>query len=166
MRNLFPDLYLDSVYDIDYNSLAAAGITNLIYDIDNTLAPFDTPEPFPHTLELFAALRGQGFAIALLSNNKLARVEGFAAALAHLGISYVAKAGKPGRRGLDAAMGAMGASRGNTVLIGDQVFTDVWCARRNGVYSILVKPVSRRDEPAVKLKRLPEKLVLYLYTKL
>lgn len=163
MDVLFPDQYLDSVYDIDYGALMRAGITNLIYDIDNTLAPFDVAEPFPKTLELFAGLRGRGFNICLLSNNSHARVEGFCVSLSHLDVGFVAKAGKPGRRGLRRAMALVGATGASTALIGDQVFTDVWCAKRSGVYSILVKPLSGRDEFTVRIKRALERQVLKLY---
>lgn len=154
---------MDSVYDIDYDGLMKSGITNLVYDIDNTLAPFDVPEPFPETLNLFADLRGRGFRICLLSNNSHARVEGFCAKLSQLEVAYVARAKKPGRQGLSKAMSLIGATYANTALIGDQIFTDVWCAKRSGVCSILVKPLSDRDEFTVKIKRPIERQVLKAY---
>ncbi|MCL2616998.1 MAG: YqeG family HAD IIIA-type phosphatase [Defluviitaleaceae bacterium] len=157
--NLFPDQYLNSVYDIDYPALKHAGITSLIFDIDNTLAPFDIAEPFPQTIRLFGELHGLGFNICLLSNNSYARVEAFNQAL---GVHSVARAGKPGRRGLDQALGKLGSST-STALIGDQLFTDVWCSKRNGLLSILVKPVSPRDELPVKAKRFLEIPIMKLY---
>ena len=160
---LFPDQYMDSVYDIDYEALMSAGITNLIYDIDNTLQPFDVADPSLETVELFAGLRGRGYRICLLSNNSHARVESFSAPLQHLSVAFVARAGKPGRRGLSRAMAMIGATNADTALIGDQVFTDVWCAKRNGVYSILVKPLSRRDELSVKIKRIAERPIVRMY---
>ena len=160
---LFPDQYMDSVYDIDYDALMNAGIANLIYDIDNTLAPFDVAGPFQRTVELFAGLRGGGFKICLLSNNSHARVESFSAPLIHLEVVFVAKAGKPGRRGLFRAMAMIGATCADTALIGDQIFTDVWCAKRSGVHSILVKPLSQREEFSVKIKRMAEKPILKMY---
>jgi len=160
LKNLFPDQYLDSVYSIDYDALQNAGITNLLFDIDNTLSPFDIADPYPETIELFANLQRRGFKIGLLSNNHHARVEAFNA---ELQIPCVAKARKPGRLGLTRAMEQLGANSSNTALIGDQVFTDVWCAKRNGLLSILVRPLSERDEPLVKLKRTLEKFVIRMY---
>ena len=159
-KNLFPDQYLDSVYSIDYDALKQAGITNLLFDIDNTLSPFDILDPYPETVELFADLHNRGFKIGLISNNQHARVEGFNALLR---VPSIAKARKPAGAGLAQLMKQLGASSSDTALIGDQVFTDVWCAKRNGILSILVKPLSERDEPLVKLKRKVEKFVIRMY---
>jgi len=161
-KNLFPDQYLDTIYDIDYDALQRAGITNLLFDIDNTLAPYDVADAYPQTAELFADLHRRGFKIGLFSNNKHARVESFSAPL---GVPYISKARKPGSQGLIRAMNQLGASASNTALIGDQVFTDVWCAKRNGLLSILVKPLSQRDEFWVKFKRTLEKFVIQIYLK-
>ena len=160
IANLFPDQYLESVHDIDYDALMCAGIKNLIFDIDNTLAPFDVAEPYPKTVGLFGGLRAQGFKICLLSNNSYLRVQGFNAPL---DVAFVARAHKPAGYGLERAMALIDASRHNTALIGDQIFTDVWCANRNGLVSILVKPIAARDEFTVKLKRRLERYVINLY---
>jgi len=162
LKNLFPDQYLDSVYNIDYDALKNAGITNLLFDIDNTLSPFDILEPYPETVELFADLQHRGFKIGLLSNNHHVRVEAFNA---NLQLPCVAKARKPGKLGLSRVMKQLDAVSLNTALIGDQVFTDVWCAKRNGLLSILVRPLCERDEPLVKLKRTLEKFVIQIYLK-
>ena len=162
-NKLFPDKYFDSVYDIDYGALRLAGVSYLVFDIDNTLAPFDVSEPYPQTIKLFADLRFQGFNICLLSNNSHARVEAFNA---RLGVASVARARKPGRGGLHRALAQLGAANSNTAIIGDQIFTDVWCAKRNGLLSVLVKPVCPgRDEFMVRIKRVLEKYVIRQYLK-
>ena len=160
LKNLFPDQYLDSVYSIDYDALQRAGITNLLFDIDNTLSPFDIADPYPETVALFTDLHQRGFKIGLLSNNHYSRVEAFNI---QLQLPCVAKARKPGSAGLLKLMAQLGATNTTTVLIGDQIFTDVWCAKRNGLLSILVRPLSERDEPLVKLKRKVEKFIIQLY---
>ena len=42
-RCFFPDEYLDSAYEIDYEKLYEEGYRGLIYDIDNTLVPHGAP---------------------------------------------------------------------------------------------------------------------------
>ena len=42
-RCFFPDEYLDSAYEIDYERLYEEGYRGLIYDIDNTLVPHGAP---------------------------------------------------------------------------------------------------------------------------
>jgi HAD superfamily phosphatase (TIGR01668 family) len=156
-------MYVNGAKDIDYSALKSENnIDGLIFDIDNTLAPFDAPEPDETAAEFFARLKSMGFAICLLSNNSRGRVTRFNSAL---GLHAVFKAGKPGRRGVSDALAMMGTSAAGTALIGDQVFTDVLCGNRCGLFTILVKPVSGRDEFAVRLKRYPERLVLNAYAR-
>ena len=59
----------------------------------------------------------------------------------------------------------MQTDRGNTVFIGDQLFTDVWGAKRTGMKSILVKPIYPKEEIQIVLKRYLEKIVLHFYKK-
>ena len=51
----------------------------------------------------------------------------------------------------------------NTLFVGDQLFTDVWGARRCGIYSILVQPIAKHEEIQIVLKRYLEKIVLASY---
>ena len=57
----------------------------------------------------------------------------------------------------------MGSNRKNTVFIGDQIFTDIWGAKKAGIYSILVKPIDKKEEIQIVLKRYLEKIVLASY---
>ena len=59
----------------------------------------------------------------------------------------------------------MGTDRRTTVFIGDQLFTDVYGAKRSGIYSILVKPIHPKEEIQIVLKRYLERIVLYFYKK-
>ncbi|MBQ8547923.1 MAG: HAD hydrolase-like protein, partial [Lachnospiraceae bacterium] len=52
-----------------------------------------------------------------------------------------------------------------TLSIGDQIFTDMWGANRAGIYTILVKPIGKKEEIQIVLKRYLEKVVLYFYRK-
>ena len=63
------------------------------------------------------------------------------------------------------AMKLMGTDRTNTVFIGDQLFTDIWGAKRAGIRNILVKPIHPKEEIQIVLKRYLEKIVLHFYLK-
>ena len=76
---------------------------------------------------------------------------------------YLFKGGKPSRKGYRKAMVLMKTGRHNTLFIGDQLFTDVWGARRTGLYSILVKPINPKEEIQIVLKRYLEAIVLWFY---
>ena len=161
LQCFYPDNEVDSTYLIDYAELAARGYRGVIFDIDNTLVPHGAPAD-ERAIELFEKLRGLGFGTMLLSNNKEPRVKSFAQQV-HSG--YIFKAGKPGREGYLKAMERMGTNAENTIFVGDQLFTDVWGAKRTGIETYLVKPIHPKEEIQIVLKRYLEKIVLFFYHK-
>ena len=50
-------------------------------------------------------------------------------------------------------------------MIGDQIFTDVWGAKRMKIYSILVEPLSKNDPFRVKWQRPIENFIIKNYLK-
>ena len=62
-------------------------------------------------------------------------------------------------------MEIMGNDRTNTLFVGDQLFTDVWGAKRAGIHNILVKPIHPKEEIQIVLKRYLERIVLHFYKK-
>ena len=97
---------------------------------------------------------------SLLSNNKEPRVKSFADAV---GASYIYKAGKPGREGYLRAMEQMHTGADTTLFVGDQLFTDVWGAKKCGIMTYLTKPIHPKEEIQIVLKRYLEKIVLFFY---
>lgn len=154
----YPDSCADSVHDMDWEYLAKTK-RGVIFDIDNTLALHGEPAD-TRTVELFERLRGLGMETCLLSNNKEPRVASFAGQVKS---RYIYKADKPSRKGYRRAMELMGTTAEETLFVGDQLFTDVWGAKRTGVESVLVKPINPKEEIQIRLKRYPERLVLYFY---
>ena len=155
----YPDDYLDSTYVIDFDSLYQRGYRGIIFDIDNTLVPHGAPAD-ERARRLFAHLKELGFSCCLLSNNQLLRVEMFNR---DIHVHYLENAHKPSVKGYEKAMQKMGTNRQNTLFVGDQLFTDVFGARRTGIYSILVKPIHPKEEIQIVLKRYLEKIVLFFY---
>ena len=162
LEKLFPKVYCNSIYDIDFEKLKKMNIKGIIFDIDNTLAPFDIKYPDDKTKNFLIKLTNEGFKVSLVSNNKGNRVQIFNE---ELKLPAVSKAGKPRLGGLMKAMELMQTKVATTAFVGDQIFTDVWAGNRMGVHTILVKPICERDEWTVRLKRGFEKKVLKIYLK-
>lgn len=158
----FPTEYYKSIFDVDFNKLKEKGYKGLMFDIDNTLVPFDVAHPTQEIIDLFTQLKEQGFKICLVSNNTEARVLRFNE---RLKVYAVPKALKPMRRNLRKAMKLMETQVNNSVFIGDQLFTDVWGGNRLGLMTILVKPIAEKEEWITKIKRSTEKKVFNLYLK-
>ncbi|MBR4720051.1 MAG: YqeG family HAD IIIA-type phosphatase [Lachnospiraceae bacterium] len=158
-ESFFPDECVGSAYDIDYERLYAEGYRGIIYDIDNTLVPHDAPAD-ERSIDLFARLSDIGFSCLVLSNNKEPRVKSFAD---DVGAMYIHKAGKPGKAGYLKAMEKLGTDVDSTIFIGDQLFTDVWGAKRSGIRNILVDQIDEKEEIQIVLKRILERIVMWFY---
>lgn len=160
-ERFYPDQIMDSTYDIPFEKLYGQGIRGAIFDVDNTLVPHGEPAD-ERAVALFERLRAIGIHTCLLSNNKEPRVASFAAQVKS---DYIYKADKPSRKNYRRAMEIMGTDAGSTVFVGDQLFTDVYGAKRTGINNILVKPIHPKEEIQIVLKRYLEAVVLHFYEK-
>ena len=158
-KAIYPDEYLDSTYEIDFEQLYEDGYRGVIFDIDNTLVPHGAPAD-ERSKKLLNYLRVRGFKIVLLSNNNKTRVDMFNEEL-HL--DTIPRGAKPLLKNYKKAMEIMGTSKENTFFVGDQLFTDVWGAKRLGIRSILVKPINAKEEIQIVLKRKLENIVMKEY---
>lgn len=158
-QSFYPDYYVDSAYEIPYDALYERGIRGLIYDIDNTLVEHNE-DATERAVSLLTGLMKKGFSITLLSNNKEERVKRFNTKIQ---ANYIYKAGKPATKSYLLAMDQMKTNRTSTVFIGDQLFTDVWGAKRAGIEAWLVKPIAKHEEIQIVLKRKLEKIVMFFY---
>lgn len=156
---LFPKEEYKSTYEIPFGRLYERGVRGVIFDIDNTLVLHDAPAD-EKAIELIKHLREMGFKTCILSNNEEPRTRLFAEALDS---PYIYKAGKPKTEGYIRAMEIMGTDLSSTVMIGDQLFTDIWGANRGGVHSILVGRLGREKYFHIVLKRILEAPVLAVY---
>ncbi len=159
LTSFYPDVYLDSSYEIDFEALYRKGFRGVIFDIDNTLVPHGAPAD-ARSIALFERLKSIGFKSVLLSNNKEPRVKMFSD---EVHTRYIYKAGKPGKRGYLRAMEMMKTNPASTLFVGDQLFTDVWGAKRTGILTYLVKPIHPKEEIQIVLKRRLERIVLFFY---
>lgn len=159
LERLYPNVYLDSTYEIDFEQYYQDGYRAIIFDIDNTLVPHGAPAD-QRAIALFKRLHALGYQTMMLSNNKEPRVKMFCDAV---DAEYIYKAGKPNPANYREAMKRMHTDEKNTLFVGDQIFTDVWGANKAGIYSILVKPIHPKEEIQIVLKRYLEKVVLFCY---
>lgn len=159
LQCFYPNEYLASTYEIDFEEKYRRGYRGIIFDIDNTLVPHGLPADGRATA-LFKRLKNIGYKVTMLSNNKEPRVKMFCDAV---DAPYIYKAGKPNPSEVREAMKNMGTDEKSTLFVGDQIFTDVWGANKAGIYSILVKPIHPKEEIQIVLKRYPERIVLASY---
>ena len=150
--------YVAAVELIDPASLFEVGVGLVLIDRDNTCVPRDTKKPPADVLAWLDEVRAAGIKVCLVSNNfHSAQVRESAD---ELGCQAVDHAMKPAPFALERAMRLMGEGPDRTVMIGDQVFTDVLAGNLAGVRTILVRPQSRRDLWYTHIFRVFEHLAL------
>ncbi|TNJ68073.1 YqeG family HAD IIIA-type phosphatase [Paenibacillus hemerocallicola] len=158
MKKLIPQKNVRSIYEIDVQALWDAGIRGIITDLDNTLVGAKHPQATPELLVWLKQLQTIGFKVVIVSNNNKLRVSRFSEPLS---IPYIFRAKKPGNSAFRKAMGMMSLAPQQTVVIGDQMLTDVLGGNRLGLYTILVLPIELRDEGFfTKINRRIEKAAL------
>lgn len=162
MLQLFvPDQSVRTVYDIDLEQLWTDGYRGIMTDLDNTLVGAKEPLATPELVQWLDRVRERGFRVVIVSNNHLSRVSKFAEPL---NIPYIHAARKPTHAPFYKALSVLEIKPEQTVIIGDQLMTDVLGGNRMGLFTILVEPVSRKDEGmATKLINRPlEKIARFL----
>lgn len=158
--NVYPDLYLNSVIDINATLLKKNKLEALILDVDNTLIDYyknliDGAEDWCENL------KSEGIKCIILSNsNKKEKVETVAK---KLGIKYVMFAKKPLKSGFKRALEKLEMKPEQVAVVGDQIFTDVIGAKRMKMFSILVKQVGEKDIFITKVKRPIENAIIKKY---
>ena len=159
LKRFYPDMYIDSTYNIDFDRIYADGYRGLIFDIDNTLVTHGAPAN-EQAIALFAHVKARGFQCCLLSNNQETRVKMFNDSV-H--VNYICDAHKPSVQNYQKAMEIMGTTTETTMFIGDQIFTDIWGAKKTGIPTIMVKYIHPKEEIQIILKRRLEAIVLAGY---
>ena len=157
---LVPEYYFPNFEYATAELLLSLGVKGIILDIDNTLEPYEHPTPGAHVLSWFESLKAVGISAAFVSNNNRERVELFNKDL-KLPAYYDAR--KPFSKNLKAAMADMGTDKTNTILMGDQIFTDVLAAHGVGIPAILVPPINDKKDLLTRAKRALERPVLRKY---
>ncbi len=158
MKNfLLPDCTVENVAFLDKAFYDERGIKALVFDIDNTLVKHTDKTPPKNVLDYFALLREWNIKYSIVSNNSSERVSAFCV---NLGVPFFADALKPRGKYIKKAMKEMGAKKGETALVGDQLFTDMLGGNLLGLYTILVTAVGEDETSFVSFKRKFEKILL------
>lgn len=160
--NLTPDYMFGTYREITPAFLNERGIRALLIDIDNTLAPYEQPDPDDEIRAWFEALKQNGIRAALVSNNHAPRVERFNKTLGLLAFS---DSGKPSKKTLERAMRELGVTHEETAVLGDQLLTDAYGGKHIGLPAIIVPPIRDKRNLFFRFKRLLERPYIRKYAK-
>ena len=153
---LLPNEFVTSIFEVTPEKLTALGIKGIITDLDNTLVEWDRADATEELVAWFDMMREAGIKIIIASNNNEQRVRAFAEP--H-GIPFIYRAKKPLGRAYYDAMVRLRLRRDEVAMMGDQLLTDVLGAKRQKIYTFLVKPVADSDGLVTKFNRFVERRV-------
>ena len=151
---LKPTLRVRDVLEVNPRLLGSLNVQAICLDLDDTLVASNKEIIDTRYKSWIEELKVANFPILILSNGFSSRVNMWAKTLNINGLSLV---GKPLPFAFYKAFKCLGTSPANTVVIGDQLFTDILGANLVGAKSILVTPLSpgkRHTRVLRKLERL------------
>lgn len=157
LKKLYPDLYLKSIYEIDFNKLKAEGVKGIIADLDNTLVAWNEKEISKRLGRWFQEAKKHDMRICVVSNNSRSRVYNFAE---KFDIPAIPKAKKPRRKSFKKALEILDLSPREVAVVGDQMFTDVLGGNRAGLFTILIRPITDKEFIGTRFMRKIESFFL------
>lgn len=158
---MIPTMYFKSIRDISYQKLKDRGIKCLIFDLDNTLVLLKDDECPGEVISFIKKLQ-QDFQVCIVTNSPKRRILPYQRVL---DIFIVYKALKPIPRGLYKIKKKYHLKKEEMIMIGDQLLTDILSAKRFGIQTILVDPLSDVDLKITKFNRLIENRLIQRYQK-
>ena len=147
-KNIIPDDYVSSIFDIDYNKLYSDGKRLILTDLDNTLISYKATDLTEELFKWKEDLEALGFEIIIVSNSGSKRVKHFAKLL---NLKYVCFSTKPLKRGFKKAfrIASRKYNKEEAVVLGDQLLTDVYGAKRMKLSMILVRAIDNKTERSI-----------------
>lgn len=162
LKPFLPNQHVKSIFEISAESLKQKGIKGIITDLDNTLVEWDRPYATPKLIQWFEEMQKENIQVTIVSNNNRDRVKAFSDPL---NIPFIPSARKPLGVAFKKAIKDMNVTKDETVVIGDQLLTDILGGNRNGFHTILVVPVASTDGFWTRFNRQIERRILNWFRK-
>lgn len=153
-----PEKYLYRISDIDLaKDIIDKGYKNILLDVDNTILTRDTSTVPTDVSKWIDKARSLDLKICLISNDWHENVVSISK---ELKLPIVVKSLKPLPPAFFRAMKKINAKKKETIMIGDQLMTDVFGAHAVGLKCYLVKPLVKKDLIHTLLLRKIENVIL------
>lgn len=163
LRNFYPKYTFEKVEDIPYELLNRDGIRLILMDMDNTL--IDSKGKFSKELKKWIKnIKSKGIILYIVSNSfsekTVKRIS------KELGVRYYYRASKPSTRGFKKVCESFPEiSKKEILMIGDQLFTDIFGGNRYNINTLLVKRINKKEIWVTRIKRPFERIILNHYYK-
>lgn len=146
-----PYAHAPNIYDINPSFFKKEHIEVILCDLDNTLDSYRAMSPRQEAFKFKNELDKLGIKLIIISNNREKRVKPYAE---KLGVAYLSKAGKPFKKRISRFLKENCYNLSDVLLVGDQLMTDIKCAARLGIKSILTEKLVQEDQWTTHINRL------------
>ncbi len=157
IEKFIPDMYQKNIYTIDYKKLKNIGIRCLLFDLDNTIAPFNMKKPSKKIKDLIEKLKDMGFRVVLFSNAGKKKLTPFKEKLE---VDCAASCKKPSKTKYLKVLKKYKLSENEVAIIGDQLLTDVLGGNRVGIFTTLINPISKNEIIFSRFNRIIENIII------
>lgn len=140
--NLRPTWCCESIYTLDIERLKEHKVKYILTDLDNTLAPCNVAKPPKEVFEVVNKISELNIKVIVVSNNTEKRVKLFCT---DLNVDIIGNAMKPFTKSIRKYLKKNNINIDDCVIIGDQILTDIKCAKRLNCRCILTNPLSKKD---------------------
>ncbi|MBQ7791888.1 MAG: HAD hydrolase-like protein [Clostridia bacterium] len=150
-----PDFFFSRVEDITSDFLKENNIRLLILDADATLIQAQDDKILPQRVAWVDSIRAGGIRVMVGSNGKTHRIE---KAFGDHKIEAYGYSLKPLPFRLHKHL--KGYKKREVLLVGDQFFTDILCAKALGIRSVMVEPYGEEKGTLMGFRRALEKIIV------
>lgn len=150
LKKFLPKGFVEDIFQIKPAHLNERGIKGIIIDLDNTLVAWDFLDATVEVIEWLDGMHEAGVRVVIVSNNNEGRVKRFAEPLK---IPFVSKANKPLGGAFKRAIKLLGTKKSETIVVGDQLLTDIFGGNRQKIHTVLVNPVASSDAKITTFNR-------------
>lgn len=157
-----PTLYRKSARELSAEELKNMDICLLLLDADNTLRRHHDKAPCDWVEDFIKRMKQAGISLIITSNAKAANVAEFANAV---GLPFYALCKKPLPFKIRKIIRNAGIKTTQAAIVGDQLFTDILCAKLAHIRSVLVSPIELENKWNFKIRRAIERPILRRITK-
>ena len=142
--------------DFDMQKYRDLGFDTIFLDIDNTIAVPNTGTCDERAENFIKDLEEAGFKVVIFSNNTKKRVEMFKR---DIDVDYNCWSMKPLPFSFLITCKRLGTDPSRTIVLGDQLITDILGANLSGCYGIYCKQLQEKDSRITSVNRKIEKFI-------
>ena len=151
-----PFAHAQSIYEVPVDFYKKQGVSVLLIDLDNTLDSYRLLTPTDRAVKLINSLKETGLKVIIVSNNRGKRVTSYANAI---GCQFINSARKPFSGKIRKFLKENNYKPEETMLVGDQLMTDVLAGRGAHIRVMLTEKVVKEDQFTTHFNRLLDRPV-------